>query len=265
MTAAMLDRGRSFGDGVFETLRVNGGQAPLREWHWRRLRIGAARLAIPFDERELNKKLDQALATAARAAVIKLMVSRGGAGRGYRVDPQAQGLLHCHSFPLVMPALEQRRDGLQLGLCQLRLAQQPLLAGIKHLNRLEQVLARREVDQAGWDEGMLLDQQGRVVELTAMNLFARFGQQWWTPDLSACGVAGVMREWLLSQQLGDFCGRQVRIDARPLSQLRVADELFACNSVAGILPVRKLGLWQWPLGRTSQLLQQRVDALFGAS
>lgn len=261
----MLDRGLSFGDGLFETLRASDAQAPLRDWHWQRLCQGARRLVIVFDQRRLAGQLDQAVASSGKAAVIKLIVTRGSGGRGYRIDSNSPANCYCRRYPFVAPSIAQRRHGLTLGLCQLRLAAQPALAGIKHLNRLEQVLARREVDQAGWDEGLLLDQHGHPLELTAMNLFARIAGQWWTPALTEAGVAGVMRSWLLTQQIGDFVGHQVQVERRPLSQLRRADEVFACNSVAGILPVRKLGLWQWPVGRTTQLLQQRVDALFGAS
>src|SRR5690606_33467170 len=138
-----------------------------------------------------------------------------------------------------------------------RLAAQPRLAGLKHLNRLEQVLARQEVQAAGWDEGLMLDAQGRPAEFTSMNLFARFGTQLWTPPLRDAGAAGVARAEILAL-LAPAEGLQTTTEVRGLSQLRQADEVFACNSVAGILPVRKLALWRWPVGPATLALQARL-------
>ncbi len=108
---------------------------------------------------------------------------------------------------------------------------------------------------------MLLGSNGEPLELTAMNLFARFGDQLWTPDLALAGIAGVMRGYLIGQ-LAPEMGLRVRVASGTLSQLRNADELFACNSVAGILPVRKLALWNWPVGDLTRALQGRVSKLF---
>jgi len=148
-----------------------------------------------------------------------------------------------------------------LGLCDEPLHPESL-AGLKHLNRLPQVQARREVARQGWHEGLLLSPRRQPLEATAMNLFARFEGYWWTPDLQAAraGVAGVMREWLREHLTGR--GEKVVCDLRPLSQLHGAQGLFLCNSVVGVLPVRKLAQWQWPVPDSVLQLQRSADALF---
>ena len=254
------DRGLNYGDGLFETVRVSAGRAPLWSRHRDRLALGAKRLGIPFPASLVESRFAAQLQQADQA-IIKVVLTRGRGGRGYSVPEPLQPTLLIQQHPLRLPSAQRYQDGISVGICDIRLASQPVLAGIKHLNRLEQVLARRQVDQAGWDDGLLLGSNGEPLELTAMNLFARFGDEVWTPDLSVAGVAGVMRRYLI-EQLAPQMGLRVRVASGTLSQLRNADELFACNSVAGILPVRKLALWNWPVGDLTRALQGKVSELF---
>lgn len=255
------DRGLAYGDGCFETLRIAHGTAPLATRHLARLQTGAQRLGIEVDALRIPETLTRALADGPPHGVLKLVLTRGSGGAGYRLPLKPLPRLLIRRTALPQPCQRVRDQGLALHLCDIRLATQPALAGIKHLNRLEQVLARAEVDRAGADEGLLLDQTGRPVELTAMNLFVRFADQLWTPPLEDCGVAGVMRGYLLDTLIPREA-LSVRVGHLPLSRLREADEVFACNSVAGVLPVRKLGLWQWPVGGLTRRLQQSVDELW---
>lgn len=257
------DRGLAYGDGCFETLRLAPAGAPLWAWHRARLLGGAARLGIVLPDALLDEALAQALARCHGPAVLKLILTRGSGGRGYAVPPQATVAprLLASLHPLPARPESDLREGIVTGLCQQRLATAPALAGLKHLNRLEQVLARQEVQAAGWAEGLMLDEHGRPVEFTSMNLFARFGDQLWTPPLELAGVAGVARAVIL-QQLAPAQGLALDTRARPLSQLRQADEVFACNSVAGILPVRTLAVWRWPVGPVTRALQARLADLF---
>jgi 4-amino-4-deoxychorismate lyase len=266
MSSAALysdDRGLNYGDGLFETVRVAAGRAPLWSRHRDRLALGAQRLGIPFPADLIDGQFAMQLAQADQA-VIKLVLTRGRGGRGYSVPRPLQPTLLVQQHPLRLPPVQRYQEGISVGICDIRLASQPVLAGIKHLNRLEQVLARRQVDQAGWDDGLLLGSNSEPLELTAMNLFARFGNDLWTPDLASAGVAGVMRSYLIEQLVPEM-GLSVRVASGTLSQLRNADELFACNSVAGILPVRKLALWNWPAGDLTRALQDRVSELFSGS
>lgn len=282
------DRGLAYGDGVFETLRLCAGAAPLRTLHKERMRHGAARLSIPFDgdmfDRHLDELIEQSVgsnvegsltpsiqedeggkfsagfAGDGHSAVAKIILTRGSGGRGYAAPVAMTPRWIVQRFEWIPRPTRQRQDGLVLGLCEDAVVDAPNLAGLKHLNRLEQVLAQQQVSAAGWDEGLLLDQRGRPLELTSMNLFFRFANELITPDLRCAGVAGVARQWCVQQ--ASFHGLTCRQQNISLARLREADEVFACNSVAGILPVSKLGLWQWPVGELTLSLQAEFDALF---
>jgi 4-amino-4-deoxychorismate lyase len=254
------DRGLSYGDGLFETMRMAAGGIPLWTRHRARLLEGAQRLAIDVPLAELDAAVAQQCAQGGNA-IIKLLLTRGRGGRGYSAPAEPAPTLLLQRHPLSLPPVERYSDGLSVGICDLHLASQPALAGMKHLNRLEQVLARRQVDSSGWQEGLLLGAAEEPLELTAMNLFARFGEQLWTPDLSQAGVAGVMRSHIL-ETLAPALGLSVQVSSLELSQLQRADELFACNSVAGVVPIRKLALWSWPVGNTALAMQQQIDELF---
>ena len=258
------DRGLAYGDGLFETLRVTAnGVLPLWPWHLRRLQHGARVLGLPFlpESRYLSAVEEGVAALDGKPGVVKLTVTRGPGGRGYLPPSNPQPTLLCQAGPLPVWSNQLREQGLVLGLCGEPLHPESL-AGLKHLNRLPQVQARREVARQGWHEGLLLSPRRQPLEATAMNLFARFDGYWWTPDLQAAraGVAGVMREWLREHLIER--GETVVCDLRPLSQLVDAQGLFLCNSVVGVLPVRKLAQWQWPVLDSVLQLQHSADALF---
>lgn len=228
-------RGVAYGDGVFETMRAVGGSIPWWPGHRVRLAMGAARLRIPLPsperlETELHDWLSQH-----RDAVIKLIVTRGSGGRGYMPVPQAAPvwLLIASALP---PPL--RPGGLVLRWCDTRLSRQPLLAGIKHCNRLEQILARAEWSDSGIDEGLMLDTEGNVIAATAANLFVLREGHWWTPQLDHCGIAGVCRSWALRA----FAASERRLGA---DEVETADAVVLCNAVRGILPVARLGDRAW--------------------
>jgi 4-amino-4-deoxychorismate lyase len=230
------DRGLAYGDGVFETLLVHLGEPVWWQEHWQRLLLGARRLGLPVpDEAEVRHEC-AVLVGDARRAVLKILLTRGSGGRGYRppADATPTVVLSRHEAPAA-PA-----RGLHLRWARTTLAIQPALAGIKHCNRLEQVLARAEWQDEDIDEALMCDGEDRVVGATSANLFAQVGGRWLTPSVERCGVAGIARGWLLANLPGaavaDLSGAEV-------SQ---ADALFLCNAVRGILPVRRLGMREWP-------------------
>lgn len=253
------DRGLAYGDGLFETVRVNaGGRAPLWPRHRARLLAGAGRLGIPLEAAAVERCLEDAVRGQQQAGVAKLILTRGQGGRGYLPPAQPSPTLIGRFGPAPQWPDSLRHEGLDIGLCDTPLGDDPL-AGLKHLNRLPQVLARAEVERHGWHEGLLLNARRQPVEATAMNLFAVFGDVLWTPSLQRAGVAGVARAWLL-QHAADY-GLLPRIDMLPLSRLRQADGVFLANSVVGVLPVRKLAQWVWPVPAPVRQIQQDLQSL----
>jgi 4-amino-4-deoxychorismate lyase len=153
-------------------------------------------------------------------------------------------------------------QGIRLFPCATRLSRQPLLAGLKHLNRLEQVIARSEWQDTEHAEGLMLDQAGRVIEGVFSNLFLVRDGVLITPDLKRCGVAGVMRAELLFQ--AESLGIPTQITDIPLEQLQWADEVFVCNSVYGVWPVHACAALSWPVGPLTRKLQTIARALLDA-
>lgn len=237
-TISAFDRGLQYGDGLFETIAVTAGRPCLWQRHWKRLQLGCERLGIPApDPQLLYQELLREIGDQDRA-VLKIVITRGAGGRGYAPpqDPQATRIVQCFSWPDYPE--KAANEGIIVRVCATRLARDPVLAGIKHLNRLSQVLARREWDDPNIAEGLMLDTADRVIEGTMSNLFLLKGEEVWTPDLSLCGVEGIMRGLLL--ELFRERGIAVRITDIDQAELRQADGLFLANSLIAIWPVREL-------------------------
>lgn len=248
------DRGLLYGDGLFETLCVREGRIRLLERHLQRLESSCERLGIalpPIDA--LRAELLSAAQTQGDG-ILKLIVTRGAGGRGYRPAPAMQPTLRLTRHALPEYPAAWRQDGIQVRWCETRLGRNPALAGMKHLNRLEQVLARREWDDPAIVEGLMRDSEGNVVEGTMSNLFCVIAGELLTPRLDACGVAGVMRAWLLDTAAAR--GIQVRETDLSPAAVEAADELLVCNSVVGIWPVAGLANTRFPVGPvTRQLIE----------
>ncbi len=231
------DRGLGYGDGLFESMRLHAGRLPWWDRHWARLARGAARLGIPMPDEATVRAEAEGLGGGEAAGVIKLLLTRGRGGRGYQppAEPQPTVLITRHPLPPAWPD-----DGLVLRWCELRLARQPALAGLKHCNRLEQVLARAEWREEAVHEGLLRDDTGALRCATAANVLVRIGGAWLTPRVDAAGVAGVCRGWLLEQGLVREAGADL-----DLAAVEGAEALALCNAVRGILPVARLGARRW--------------------
>jgi len=255
---SLYDRGLAYGDGLFETIKVIDGQPELLDRHLRRLGLGCQRLAIPCN---LDLIRGQLLAFSAELeeGIAKLIVSRGEGRRGYAPpDPCLPRILLTGS-PLPGYPGAHAEQGIRLYPCTTRLAEQPILAGIKHLNRLEQVLARAEWQDPAFAEGLMRDTSGRVIEGVFSNLFIVESNKLMTPCLDRCGVAGVMREELLER--AQQAGVSTHVGDISLDQLRGADEVFVCNSIYGVWPVRQLESSVWPVGALTRKLQRLVADL----
>jgi len=258
---SLKDRGLAYGDGLFETIAVRDGQPLLLERHLSRLVDGCKRLAIAADHELIRNEL-LAYATALGDGVLKLILTRGDSLRGYAPDPTAQARRILQGNPPAAYPAVHGEQGVRLFPCTTRLSIQPLLAGLKHLNRLEQVIARSEWQDTDHAEGLMLDQAGRVIEGVFSNLFLVRDGVLMTADLKRCGVEGVMRAELLFQ--AESLGIPTQITDITLDQLQWADEVFVCNSVYGVWPVHAYAALSWPVGPLTRKLQTIARALLDA-
>jgi 4-amino-4-deoxychorismate lyase len=256
----VTDRGLQYGDGVFETLAFRQGQLEFLEAHLGRLQRGCERLRIPFTDIDaLKLELAAVCVQTAEDSVIKIIVTRGSGGRGYKAPAEAEPLriISTHPFPEYPDTCQQ---GVAVRLCQQRLGINPALAGVKHLNRLEQVLARSEWDDENIREGLMLDIHERVIEGTMSNLFLVQQSDLITPAIADNGIAGVMREQIirLAKQHGINC---IERDIE-LNDLLKASEVFLTNSVISIWPVTSMpeSSKHWVHGPVTQQLQTLLKA-----
>lgn len=235
----ITDRGFQYGDGLFETISVLAGIPLYYSRHIARLKRGCVRLGIPFLDFKVLEQEVYSLCQESEKAVIKIQISRGaGKTRGFKyAEPmQPTRVVSLSPFPNYPKLL--RTEGVLTRICNTRLGINPALAGIKHSNRLEQIIARAEWENAEIWEGVLLDADNFVVEGTMTNIFLVKGNTLYTPDIDRCGVAGIMRELVigLAQRNDiDFVGGRIT-----LGQLFDADELFLTNSIVEIIPVKQL-------------------------
>lgn len=257
-TLPIGDRGLLYGDGVFRTLRVSRGRPQWWSAHMQKLAEDAARLAIPAPPPAVwEREVADLLSAAPDECVLKLILTRGPGPRGYRpaVQPEPSRIVQISAWPARIEAVAAR--GAVLHVCALRLAEQPRLAGIKHLNRLENVLASMEWPEGGADEGLLLDMTGRVVSGVSSNVFIYRDGRLLTPRLDRCGVAGVTRRRVL-EQAARLKTPVVEADIR-LDEVEGADEVFLTNSLIRLWPVSRLGDHRWGEPRLAAELRRLLD------
>lgn len=254
---ALDDRGLLFGDSCFTTVAIRNGQPELWSRHQARLQQCCERLCFPpLDFSRLQQEVFSACTGMARA-ILRVTITRGSGGRGYALPSEIapQRLLLRRDWPADIEA--RARDGIRLRWCTTPLASQPLLAGLKHGNRLEQILARAEWQDAQIAEGLMCDDRGRVIEGTTSNVFFRRPDgEWCTPSLATCGVAGVMRAEILS--VLEQQGKTVQVADFAPTDLLAACEVFVCNAVIGIWPVIALAETRWRIGDDTRALQQAL-------
>lgn len=223
-TLDLDNRGLAYGDGLFETCRVVSGQIPWWDRHERRLRQGCERLAIDFDSiaNRLPDQRDRALFENPDADWLKLIVTRQAAGRGYAPATDDANCFWSTG------KLTRWPDRVSLDRYITLAGSAPTLAGVKHLNRLPDVLAARESSSA-----ILTDAQGRLVCAGSANLFAVIDGRLMTPAIVSHGVAGIMREWVCENE---------SVDVRPMSfgLLSLASECFVTNAIRGIVSIERL-------------------------
>lgn len=252
---AWFDRAATYGDGLFETMRIHQGKLPLWPRHAERLQRGLVALKMPVADFASIEQVVLDEASKHPSGTLKLIVSRQDRVRGYRPSPQARLQLtmqHSQAAPLLAQTHQQ---GITVRCCSTTLAEQPALAGIKHLNRLEQVLARMEWDDPTIHEGLMFDQQGQLICATAANVFVRRQGQWFTPNINRCGVAGTLRAELLAR----FAVQKTEI---PRVWLDEIDAMFLSNSLRGIMPVTQLDDRKLPIHPSCRDMMQSLWQAF---
>lgn len=244
------NRGLNYGDGLFETLVIKNGRPLWWQAHIDRLSIGCQRLGMTMPPQAMLLREVKTASAGLSSAVIKIVLTRQGQARGYAFDAagDCDRIISAHVMPEDLE--EAILKGRRARICDLRLAIQPALGGIKHLNRLEQVLATSEEFEEGVHEGILLDQEDNVISAISANLFIVMEQRLLTPRLDRSGVRGVVR----SQILTDFKSRCEQRRIQP-DFLREAHEVFICNSVRGIVPITRIGDWEYSIGAVTREIQ----------
>jgi len=252
----VFDRGFQYGDGLFETLLVAEGRPFLWPEHVARLERGCGRLAIPMPDPALLWHEALRLCREKAAGVLKILVTRGTGGRGYRPPAPALATRVLSLHPLPADIETWRRQGIRIRLCRTPLGINPFLAGIKHCNRLEQILARSEWDDPEIQEGLMCDSEGCLVEGTLSNLFWLRQGKLCTPKIDRCGIAGIVRSWVM-EKVGAWGEGVTEVRVSPEALLE-AEEVFVTNSVLGIVPVTQWACRDrhWPVGGTTRRLQR---------
>ena len=253
------DRGVHFGDGLFETIACRRGRPRFLTLHLERLRLGCERLGIDAGHDDIAAEI-RSLAGEVDSSIVKLVLTRGIAvARGYGFTGREKATRITFRYPWPPENRTGSQDGVQVRTATLRLGENPALAGLKHCNRLEQVLARREWTDPGIAEALLFSSSGKLVSGTMSNVFIVDGSGLRTPRVDLCGVAGVMRRVVLRE--ATRIGVPVTEDVLDANDLRGADEVFLTNARIGIWPVRKLDNRALGPNPATRRLQEALEPL----
>lgn len=254
------DRGLQYGDGLFETILLRAGKPRFLEAHLARLELGCQRLRIPFDAMpELRSEIVSVSQRAPALAILKIIVTRGSSlRRGYAPDAAAKPR-RLVSLWETTPLTAAQREGVMLVLSSVTATEQPLLAGIKHLNRLENVLAAQEAHGAQAFDALLRTADGRLVSGAMSNLFLVKQGALRTPPVDRAGVAGVLRGVVLRE----CAALRIDADERLLTHedLAAADDAFITNARIGVVPVTRVGEHHYTMSSLTRRLASHIEAL----
>lgn len=252
----VTDRGLQYGDGCFETIAAINGMPLLWERHMARLQTGCRKIGMSsaFDPQQLLAECER-LSQDSDRHVIKIIITRGQGGRGFRQPIKILPTRIVCSYPWPSHDVNYTEEGIRMKICRTPVSQNTALAGIKHLNRLEQVLARSEWDDE-FEEGLMFDSKDRLVEGTMSNVFLQIQDSLLTPALTEAGIRGVMREELLSRLPGLGIGCKETEIKRDM--IYKADAMFITNSIIGVWPVVALGTQRYPVTALERRIQQSL-------
>lgn len=254
---SIADRSFQYGDGCFTTMLVKDGKVQLWLYHKERLQLSLARLGIKEpDWAKLQEWLVEVQGSQTLCG-IKILISRGQGGRGYGSDGcnDTQVVISCFDFP--KPYLDWAETGIDLAICKTQLGHNPLLAGLKHNNRLEQVLIKQELSQLNAIDGVVCGIDGNVVETSVANLFWVRDKVLYTPATIFAGVDGVMKRHVLS--LTESMGLCYKVVTWPIEQLLAVDEVFITNSLMQVVPVNRIGSQAFMSHSVTRKIQETLN------
>lgn len=261
-TLDVTDRGLHYGDGLFETIEVIQGQPVFLQQHLERLKTGCLILKIPFPAEVLLLDEIAWVSKDIEHGVVKLMLTRGSGGRGYRQPDTIQVTRLIILYPYPDYPESYKTEGINVRFCEHCLGLNPILAGLKHNNRLEQVLARAEW-QDEFQEGLMLNLNGHVIEGTMSNLFVLKDQIVYTPEIKLSGIKGIMRQIIIELARQNHIALQETLLTREF--VLAADEIFLTNSVIGTWPVKSIEHKAYPVGRITQKIMAYLVAYKAAN
>jgi 4-amino-4-deoxychorismate lyase len=273
LTISLLDdRGLAYGHGLFESMVLTDSTIPLLDRHLSRLIQDSQLMGISVGNDDINHYLKVFLETlsaqAFNSGIVKIILTAGSGGRGYAMPAKIVPTLIYSYTPMPDDIAHQRAQGINITLCRHLLGTGSTLAGVKHLNRLDQVMARSEWSHNRYQDGLMFTEAGDVIEATSANIFVKTQDgQWLTPDLDQSGVSGVMRK-LLIEEVFPACDIRVSVKAINRDTLLDAQQILLCNSVRGILRVNSVYgnddqlLMTLPLDQQSLMLSETLIKLY---
>lgn len=240
----LSDRGLAYGHGLFETILLHDSKLPLIKRHLARLEKGASLLNIPVKfelvSEYLNLFLDQLEARSISQGVVKVIVTAGQGGRGYQSPEMIKPCIICSYSSLPKEIKEFRNKPINVRCCKHRLPDSQTLAGIKHLNRLDQVLARNEWSDHHYQEGLMFTESDHLIEAVSANVFVKTAAgDWVTPSLEQVGIVGVMRS-LMIEEIFPACDIQIAVSRITVDELSECQSLLLCNSIKGLATVKSI-------------------------
>jgi len=234
----IFDRALQYGDGIFETIPIQNRKILCIDEHLDRLEKGCERIKISIPDKSIIKNEISSLIDTNDQAVIKIIISRGQGERGYKIPDNIKPTRIISIFPWPDYSKEFSKSGIKTKVCSYRYSNNSVLAGVKHLNRLEQILARGEWSDNDIAEGIVMNSDNYVIEGTMSNIFCITDKILHTPDLSLCGIEGIVRDKIIN--LSNKFGFKIEIKKITLDFLLNAEEIFMCNSLIGIWPVNSI-------------------------
>jgi len=239
---AIADRGFNFGDGHFTTIKLVDGKAQLLDLHMARLQQACKVLGIEFSQWDalIDAIIEQA--QALQNGVLKVTITRGEGGRGYGYAYGTSGCSSANWYlqhrPVPAQYSEWARSGIELMVCQYQQTVNPVLAGLKTLNRLDQVMIKQELDANGMVDGLVCSTEGYLIETSIANVFWMKAGNVYTPSTKRSGIEGVMKMHI--SNLLDSLGIELETGDYTIAEVLAADEVFITNSVMEVVPVKRI-------------------------